>query len=383
MKNNNQTSFLFRLLPFIRIFLGLVFIFSSVVKGIDPLGTFYRVEDYLLVYGWTSLIPYALWIAFLVIFSEFMIGIAFLFNIYIRTAALGMFLMVAFFTVVTWLDALYNMVPDCGCFGDAVKLTNWQTFYKNIVLIVLNIFFLWGVYKNIREKKKANFLVQSGILLLFGGLFLGFMFYNLNHLPVIDFRNWKKGRDMTAESSQGPKTYVTYQNKKTGEKKEFLFPDYPWKDTAWMARWTFVSQRTVAPAVIKKYNLVIEDSLGNDRTKALVENPGFQLILVSFDMTEADRNGLKKAAVLSKYLHKKGISMVLLTATDLKTVKNIEKQYALNIPVFQADETDLKAMIRSNPGLMLLHHGVILGKWHYHDFPGVAQVKKVLNSPEQ
>lgn len=158
MNNYKQKSFLSSLLPFIRIFLGLVFIFSSVVKGIDPVGTSYRVQDYLLVYGWTPLVPYALWIAFLVIFSEFLIGISFLFKIFIRTAAGAILLMLMFFTVVTWLEARYNMVTDCGCFGDAVKLTNRQTFYKNIVLIFLNIIFLLGTGKGeVWKPKVYNF----------------------------------------------------------------------------------------------------------------------------------------------------------------------------------------------------------------------------------
>ncbi len=377
--NRNNKDFLFGLLPYIRIFLGLIFIFSSVVKGIDPVGTSYRVEDYLLVYGWTSLVPYALWIAFLIIFSEFLIGIGFLFNIFIRTASRAMFLLLLFFLVVTYLDARYNMVSDCGCFGDAVKLTNWQTFYKNIFLILMSLFFLWENGK--RYRRSSRFLPQVLLLTFLGAGFLEFMFYNLNHLPVVDFRNWKTGRNMTTDTTQKAKTYVIYKNKKSGVKKEFLFPDYPWKDTAWMARWSFVSQRTVKPSAAGKYNLIIEDSLGNDRTKAIVENPGFQFILVSFDMKRADADGLKKAALLSKFLSKKGISMVLITATEQKTVRDIEKHNGLNIPVFQADETDLKAMIRSNPGLLLLHRGVILKKWHYHDFPDRKQVEKYLISP--
>ena len=381
MKSSKPTNLLTRLLPFIRIFLGLVFLFSSVVKGIDPVGTSYRVEDYLLVYGWTSLVPFAMWITFLVIVSEFLLGIGFLFNIFIRTASRAMFLMLLFFLVVTWLDARYNMVSDCGCFGDAIKLTNWQTFYKNIVLILLNILFLWGMGR--KRRGKSKFLSQVLLLVFFGAGFIGFLFYNLNHLPVIDFRNWKTGRNMTIDNTLKTKTFVTYQNRKTGKKKEFLFPDYPWKDSIWMAHWTFVSQRTVAPRVSAKYNLIIEDSLGNDRTRAIIENPGFQFIFVSYDMKKADANGLRKAAILSGFLKKKDVSMVLITASDVSTVRHLEKKYGLIIPVFQADETDLKAMIRSNPGLLLLHHGVILKKWHYHDFPDTTHVKKVLISPEQ
>ena len=380
MKNNNRKHFLQQWLPFIRILLGLVFLFSSVVKGIDPVGTSYRVEDYLLAYGWQTGVPYAMDIAFVVIFSEFLLGLAFLFRIFIRTAAWGMLVMLAFFTVVTWLDARYNLVPDCGCFGDAVKLTNWQTFGKNIVLLILNLLFLWGLRskKDVRKSRVAQWIP----LLLGGGLFLGFMFYNLNHLPVIDFRNWKTGRDMTTVP-QKPKTYVVYQNKKTGKKKEFLFPDYPWKDTAWMARWQFVSQHTVMPAIEKKYNLIIEDSTGQDKTRALVEYPGFQLFLVSYDMDKANPSGLKKVATLWPFLHKAKVSAVLLTATEVRQAVKIEKRWGLALPVYLADETDLKAMIRSNPGLILLHKGVILKKWHYHDFPDSLKLKSIMDAVEK
>ncbi len=319
-------------------------------------------------------------IAFLVIFSEFLLGLAFLFRIFIRTAAWGMLVMLVIFTVVTWLDARYNLVPDCGCFGDAVKLTNWQTFGKNIILIILNLLFLWGM-RGKRGVRKSR-VAQGITLLLGGGLFLWFLFYNLNHLPVIDFRNWKTGRDMTAVP-QKPKTYVVYRNKKTGEQKEFLFPDYPWKDTAWMARWQFVSQHTVRPATEKKYNLIIEDSTGQEKTRTLVEYPGFQLFLVSYDMENADSAGLKKAAALVPFLRKKKFSVVLLTATELNRAKKKERRFGMNVPVYQADETDLKAMIRSNPGLILLHKGVILKKWHYHDFPTITQLRNIIASAEK
>ena len=379
MKTNNQKLFQQRWLQVIRIFLGLIFLFSSVVKGVDPVGTAYRVQDYLQAYGWQALLPYAMAIAFLVIFSEFLLGLAFLFRIFIRTAVWGMFAMLTFFTVVTWLDARYNLVPDCGCFGDAVRLTNWQTFWKNVILIVLNLLFIWGMRGKTEEKNGAG---ELAILLVGGGLFLGFMFYNLNHLPVIDFRNWKTGRDMTTVPQQ-PKRYVVYQNKKTGEKKTFLFPDYPWKDTAWMSRWQFVSQYTVAPAKEKKYNLIIEDSTGQDYTRSLVEYSGFQLFLVSYNLEKADTAGLKKVAALWPFLRKKKVSAALLTATEAKQAVNIEKQWGLGLPVYLADETDLKAMIRSNPGLILLHKGLILKKWHYHDFPDTTQLKDIVSLQKQ
>jgi uncharacterized membrane protein YphA (DoxX/SURF4 family) len=376
VKSNNSLPTETKFQAGVRVLLGLVFLFSSVVKGIDPVGTSYRVQDYLLAYGWTALVPYALAIAFLVIFSEFLLGLAFLFRVYIRVAAWGMLFMLLFFIVVTWLDARYNMVPDCGCFGDAVKLTNWQTFYKNIVLLLLNLLFLRSI--RTKEKMKRNFLTQGGILILGGGLFLWFMLYNLNHLPVIDFRNWKTGRDMTLPK-QKTETYVVYRNKKTGEEKEFLFPDYPWRDSAWMKQWTFVSQRTISSGGPKKYNLVIEDTLGNDSTRAVIEYPGFRILLVAYDLRHADTAGLKKAASLITFMKNHRLRPALLTATNADKAWKIEKHFGLNFPVFLADETDLKAMIRSNPGLILLHRGVVLKKWHYHDFPDTARLAEFLS----
>lgn len=380
MSRNKSGRFVYVLMNVVRIVLGLVFLFSSVVKGIDPVGTSYRVQDYLQVYGWTALLPYALEITFLIILSEFLLAIGFLFRLFIRTAAKAMLLMLLFFLVVTWFDARYNMVPDCGCFGDAVKLTNWGTFYKNVALLFLNVVFLfWGSKDQKSKRTKGR---QAVILVLFGMSFLGFMGYNLYHLPVIDFRAWKTGRDMTVVP-QNPKRYVVYENKKTGQQKTFLFPDYPWKDTAWMARWKFVKQYTFQPVINKKYNLVIEDAAGNDCSRKIIEYPGYRFLLVSYNLDKANQKGWNKAAEIARFLKKKKISMVLLTATSREKALQKEKRSGVRFPVYLADETDLKAMIRSNPGLILLHHGVILKKWNFHDFPDTLQLKKILVSPAE
>ena len=357
----------------IRVLLGLVFVFSSTVKGIDPMGTAYRVQDYLLAYGWDFLLPYAMVISYVVILSEFALGVAFLFRLFMKTASKAMLLMLAFFTAVTLLDALYNWIPDCGCFGDAIKLTNWQTFYKNIVLICLNIIVMIAWTK---KPKRTKFVPQFMILLILVTGFFSFMEYNLNHLPILDFRDWKTGRDMKPIGLNKEKTFVIYQNKKTGEKKEFLFPDYPWKDTAWLAKWKFVNQRIDDSQVTRKYNLIIEDSLGNDLTRHIIENPGDQFILVAFDLNKSNADGLKKAVQLYKYFQKKHISMVLLTASDYAVVRSVENNLNTHLPVYQADDIELKAMIRSNPGLLWLKNGIVQKKWHYHDFPSTDEMEK-------
>ncbi len=377
---NDHKDIMFYVLRYVRILLGLVFIFSSFVKGVDPIGTSYRVQDYLANFGWGFLMPYALEVSYVVILSEFLLGVGFLFKIFFKKAMWLMLLMLTFFTILTYFDALKNMVPDCGCFGDAIKLGNWATFYKNIILISLNIFVIVNARRII--PRPPRFFPQFLFLLVMGGIFFGFMNYNLNHLPIIDFRNWKVGENMKPTGLNKVKTYVTYKNQKTGQTKEFLFPNYPWKDSTWMAHWKFVGQRVDDSQVHRKYDLVVEDSLGNDHAKAIFENPGPQFILFSYNLNLGDSKGFKQAAALVSFLKPKDVSMVLITASGWKTIANIEKAYHLNIPAFQADETEIKAIIRSNPGLMLMKNGVIIKKWHFNDFPTSEKVLKYLVSPQ-
>ncbi len=380
MKKHDRKDIVFYLLRTVRILLGLVFIFSAASKGIDPLGTSYRVEDYLANFGWAFLMPHALLVSYVVILSEFLLGVAFLFKLFFRKALWLMLLMLAFFTVLTFFDALKNLVPDCGCFGDALKLSNWATFYKNVVLISLNIFLLANARRMVPRIPRV--FPQFLILIAAGAIFWGFMNYNLNHLPVIDFRNWKVGEDMKPTGLDNAKTYVTYENIKTGQTKEFLFPDFPWKDSTWRAHWKFVAQRVDDSQVHRKYDLVLEDSLGNDQSKAIFENPDLQGILISYNLASGDGSGFRKAAALATYFNSQGISMVLITASGWKAIARTEKTYHLNIPAFLADETELKTIIRSNPGLMLMKDGIILKKWAFRDFPTPDQIRKYLTSKE-
>ena len=359
----------------IRLFTGLVFIFSSVVKGIDPMGTAYRFEDYLLVYGWTFMMEYVLALSIFLIIVEFLIGVALVFRLKSKLATLGLLLIMVIFTVVTYLDARYNMVPDCGCFGDAVKLTNWQTFYKNIFLIVLAII----IFTNRKRMKiKMPSRIQWLLLVLFIGLYSWFVVYSLRHLPMIDFRNWKVGNDMKSEGLDSVKTYVKYKNKQTGEEQEFLSPDYPWSDSLWMTQWIFVDQRIDDSQRVLKHNVILEDSEGHDWTADVFENPEFQLVLISYDLDAASPKGLTEASAMSIKAEQLGIPIVLITSSSRTKIEEMEQTYYLNMEALFADDTELKAMIRSNPGLMLLHDGVVIKKWHYRDFPDKSELENCL-----
>ena len=148
-----------------------------------------------------------------------------------------------------------------------------------------------------------------------------------------------------------------------------MSPDYPWNDSVWMSEWEFVDQRLDDSDVIKKHNLVIESFKGTNYTKVIIENTGYQLLLISYDLDEANGDGMLKAAELVETLKNHQVNLALLTASDPETVGKYFEVYKMKYYVYLADGTELKAMIRSNPGLILLKDGVVIDKWHYNDFP--------------
>ncbi len=375
LKKENKEKEFFKV---IRILLGLLFIFSSTVKGIDPIGTAYRVEDYLLAYGMDGLTELKLALAILLITTEFILGFSLLFKLRYKLASWATFLMMLFFLVVTWFDATKNWIPDCGCFGDAIKLSNWATFYKNIVFTLM-AFLLLFARKGLQRMKP---LLQDILIIVAASGFIWFQFYNYQHLPLIDFRAWKTGNDMKIKNADKQKIYVIYRNKQTGETKEYLSPNYPWSDSTWKANWEFVDQRIDDSQLIKPHDLVIEDEESNDVTKSIIENPGYQLLIVSPDLDEANGEGMIKASNLALSLESENVESALICATGPDEVKKYLTLYKIDYPVYYADDIELKAMIRSNPGLLLLHNGIILKKWHYNDFPSVADVEEILNTGE-
>jgi len=375
MKRANPTPAENRFLKVIRILLGILFIFSSAVKGVDPIGTAYRVEDYLLAYGFDSLVELKLVIAMALITTEFILGFALIFRFRYKIVSWATFAMMLFFLVVTWFDATENMIPDCGCFGDAIKLSNWATFYKNIVLILMALSLLFAGKKGQPQMKP---ILQNIIIIIVASGFLWFQFYNYDHLPLIDFRTWKEGKDMKIKNADKQKIYVIYKNKQTGEQKEYLTPNYPWNDSIWKTNWEFVNQRVDNSEVIKPHDLVIEDEENNDVTQDVIENPGYQLLIISPDLDEASGAGMIKAAYLAEKLENENVESTLICATGPEEVKKYLTLYKINYPVYYADDIGLKAMIRSNPGMLLLHNGIIIKKWHHNDFPTLAEIKTLL-----
>jgi uncharacterized membrane protein YphA (DoxX/SURF4 family) len=360
-----------------RIILGLVFICSGFVKGVDPVGTEYRIVDYFIAFGTEWAIPLALPLSVLLNSVEFVLGILLLFNVAMRiTSWLGMLIM-AVFTVITINDAMYNPVQDCGCFGDALVISNWQTFYKNLLIDALLLIVFLS-----RNRIGKWFKLKTEWAILFVSI-LGFIFfeiYNIRHLPVMDFRDWKVGNKMVNDNPLPLKYFIRYKHIETDEEKEYLSPDYPYDDSVWLSKWEFVSQRVVDPNPIL-HDLRIEDGEGNDFTDQIIANPGFQFILVAYDLSESSSKNMDKIREIILGSNELGLSFVVITSSSPKEVLLFKENNLPDADFYFTDDITMMSMIRSKPGLILLKDGVIQHKWHYNDFPSFNAVKQAFLIP--
>ncbi len=346
-----------------RLLVGALFIFSSFTKGVDPLGTKYKMLEYLSVYGATWLNDFALVLSMGMILLEFLVGICLLTKIFPRLAVLGATLLMLFFTATTLFDALYDLVPDCGCFGTAIKMSNWQTFYKNLVIDAVLIPLI------LNNKLLKNKLVM-GVQLFLGGFFaaafLWFEIYNYRHLPVIDFMNWKVGKQLNAEPSEEIRTYLIYRNKATGDTQEYISPNYPWNDSVWMSQWEFVNQRTEGGANFLGFSALDED--GNDVTEAILNTYNL-LMFTSHDLTKMTEKEWEKARVITEEADKHDYTVIWTVADEPEYVEQLREKYNFLYEVYYADELEIKPIVRSNPGLIWLDNGLVKDKWSAVDFP--------------
>ncbi len=345
-----------------RLLVGALFIFSSFTKGVDPLGTKYKMLDYLAVYGMTWLNDFALVLAMLMILAEFIVGICLITKIFPRLAVLGATLLMLFFTTTTLFDALYDLVPDCGCFGTAIKMSNWQTFYKNLVIDAVLIPL---ILNNKRLESKLKPSIQFIIGCVYAVAFLGFEIYNYRHLPVVDFMNWKVGKQLTTETAEESKIYLTYRNKATGEMKEYLSPNYPWNDSVWMSQWEFVDQRVEGGGNFLGFSALDED--GNDVTENILTTENL-LMFTSHDLAKVTEKEWEKIREITETAEKHDFTVVWTVADEPEYVEQLRSKYDFLYEVYYADELEIKPIVRSNPGLIWLDNGLVKDKWSAVDF---------------
>ena len=351
-----------------RLLVGALFIFSSFTKGVDPLGTKYKMLDYLAVYGMTWLNDFALILAMLMILAEFIVGICLITKVFPRLAVLGATLLMMFFTATTLFDALYDLVPDCGCFGTAIKMSNWQTFYKNLVIDAVLIPL---IINNKKLENKMSGGTQFAIGCVYALAFLGFEVYNFRHLPVVDFMNWKVGKQLNVETSGDADIYLIYRNKATGETQEFLSPNYPWNDSVWMSEWEFVDQRTEGGSNFLGFSAL--DESGNDVTESILTTEKL-LMFTSHDLADVTEKQWEKVKEVTETAEKQGYIVIWVVANEPEFVEQLREQYDFLYEVYYADELEIKPIVRSNPGLVWLDNGLVKNKWSVVDFKKAMKV---------
>ncbi len=355
-----------------RILTGLVFVFSGIVKAIDPMGSAFKFEEYFLqIFNAQSLISLSLPLAFLLSALEFTVGIMLIFNLLPKLTSYIFWGLMIVFTPLTLYLAITNYVSDCGCFGDAVKLTNWQTFGKNLIIIALFLpyFFLKNKYKTRLKTKTQKIIIATSFLAI-----LSFEQYNYSYLPVIDFRPYKVGVNIREKMQIPPdapkdeyKTILVYKNKQTGEVKEFTEDNYPWQDSTW--EWLDTKNILVKKGYVPPiHDFVLHTRDGRDITDSILNAPKVILVDV-YNLQTANIRGLYKLNELLTYIktHNIDIPVYCLTASSWEDTDFFVKKFSLvNCRFLKADETMLKTMIRSNPGFVFLRKGTIIKKVHFH-----------------
>ena len=358
-----------------RILLGILFIYSGIVKGVDPLGTQFKIEDYFFAYGIGWAAPSALLMSVVLNAVEFSMGALLLLRIKMKWVTVLSLFMMLMFTITTLYDALYSPVPDCGCFGDALIISNWQTFYKNLIINA----FIVIVFIN-----RKTFKAYSSKILEYSGLFavviafIVFESYNINNLPLMDFRPWKVSNRLIPENPVPVKYYLTYKNKETNQEKEFLSKDLPWQDSTFMADWVWASSREEDPNVLQMNTFPMIRPDGNDASNEIVGYEGYTFIIViySVDKVKADAANYIKGFV--DFASNNGLRFVVLNSDTPEDYQAFINKYSIGeTKVYNSDDTALKAAVRSNPGLIIVKAGEVVKKYHYSNFPEFDELTKI------
>ncbi|HHU25645.1 MAG TPA: DoxX family protein [Bacteroidales bacterium] len=376
------------LVEFTRLLVGATFLFSGFVKAIDPSGFAYKIEDYLIAFQLVELFPLAQPAALLMVVAEFALGVMLLLGVYRKWTLRLIGLFMLFYTPLTLWIALTNPVEDCGCFGDAFIISNWQTFYKNLLLLLGTLFLLLNW-----RKIKPLFSSESAPLATIFTIAFGFFFslYNLFHYPIMDFRPYHVGANIPAQMQVDPEkgdlleTIFIYS--KEGVEQEFTEENLPWDDSTW----TYVDART--RVVREGENPAIEDFalapiyredadgewyVGGDVTDLILSEPSYQLLMIAYSLEGVREGRLDRFIAARDYAEAHDYPFYLFTASSPQEVGNWEGQHQTCFQFIQADERELKTMIRSQPGLILLKGGVIINKWGYHGVPRFNEVNASL-----
>jgi uncharacterized membrane protein YphA (DoxX/SURF4 family) len=357
-----------------RILVGLLFIFSGFIKANDAVGFAYKLVEYFEVFETHFMVPIALPLAMFICIFEIVLGFALLIGARLKLTLWLSLLMIVFFTFLTFYSAYYQKVLSCGCFGDAIPLTPWQSFYKDLILLILILLLFIG-------KQHINPLVglrfENALLVIVLSASTAFPIYTYNYLPIIDFRPYAIGKNISEQTKGVPdelKYFYKLKDKKTGEEKEFD----KWPD-GWDTTYDYVDSRTevtkkgVEPK-IKDFSISNLD--GTDYTQDIIENPEYNFLLICYDLDKTDADAFGKINDFEALCKQDSVTFIALTSSTKEMIEKFKSKVKTNVTFYNTDGTVLKTMIRSNPGLMMLKGGTVVNMWHFHSFPSYNDIKE-------
>ncbi|MDR0348411.1 MAG: DoxX family protein [Tannerella sp.] len=358
-----------------RILLGIIFIFSGFVKAVDPVGFSIKIEEYLSAFELDFFSLPATFMAFCIISVEFALGVSLLLGVYRRWISIGIFLLMCVMTPLTLVLAVFNPVADCGCFGDALVISNWETFFKNVILFIAAVIVL------IYHRRLLSFYTHKvyGFVALFSLLFcMGFCYYNYSHLPVIDFRPYKVGKNITQLMEipeDAPRDEYHFIYRKDGVEKEFSLEDVPVGDDSW----TYVDAKLVKQGfipVVSSFELYDKDQ--QNVADVILNDPRILFLLIAPELDHASDKHIDAINNIYDYARENELPFFAATSSSDVLITEWKKHTGADYSFLTADDVLLKTIIRSNPGLVLLKEGTILAKWHHNDIPEEEQLKEII-----
>ena len=364
-----------------RIIVAVTFIFSGFVKAIDPIGTQYKLQDYLGAIGMAGILPNWTLLAVAVFLAaiEFCIGIFLLFAIQRRLISKLTVAFMAFMTMVTVWIVVADPVKDCGCFGDALHLTNTETLIKNIVLLVCSLVIMYRPLAMFRFVSKSNQWIVTNYTIVFILVSSGLSLY---YLPIFDFRPYHIGVNIPRgmeipKGAKLPQFKTTFIMEKNGQRKEFTLDNYP------DASWKFIDSKTVQTSegyIPPIHDFSITDNkTGLDLTNSVLGHKGYTFLLIAPHLETADDSNFGDIDRLYEYAQSYDIPFYCLTASTAKAIKRWIDLTGAEYPFCITDEAVLKTIIRSNPGLLLLKDGTIINKWSHNNLPNEAKLSRPIS----
>lgn len=355
-----------------RYFVGALFIFSGLIKLNDPVGTRIKMEEYFGVFAedfggfFSVFIPFALEISMIMIVLEVVVGVAVLIYYRMNVTAVVLLALMVFFTFLTFYSAYFNKVTDCGCFGDAIKLTPWESFIKDIILMVPVLHLFWhrkGYRPALRTLEGHSVVAAATALCLFLGV------YAIRHLPFVDFRAYRIGNHIPAQMQpeEQPVFEYVFIRKDNGEQ---VRSDKYLMDTT-QYEYLSVEQVNEDKTRPKITDYAVTSVEGEDVTARTFE--GAKLFFVIYDVSKASTDDMDRIVTLARELDGK-VDMMVLTASGGTEFEAFRHEYQLAVPYYFADATVLKTIIRSNPGITLWVDGTVKGMWHHNDTPDPEEV---------